>query len=341
MIVILKREASPQDLETIVEKLRSFGFNPHIIRGEERTVIGAVGNGDKERVKALITCTFVDNVVPVMKPYKLASRTTKREDTIVDVEGVKIGGPYFVVIAGPCSVETEPQILSSARAAKRAGAAMLRGGAYKPRTSPYAFQGLEEEGLGLLQKAKAETGLKIVTEVMAPMQMELVSRHTDIVQVGARNMQNFSLLKEVGKQPKPVLLKRGMSATLEELLMSAEYIMSEGNYDVILCERGIRTFETAYRNSLDLNAVPALQALTHLPVVVDPSHGTGRRDLIIPMAKAAIAAGASGLAIEIHPNPEEAWSDGPQSLTFEEFDRLMAEIKPYIELAGKKLQILK
>mgnify|MGYP003337298961 CR=1 FL=1 len=301
--LILKKGATPDQIKEIEEKIKDVGFDAHLIEGESKTVIGAVGlHGDRERIKSLIRNPIVDNIVAVNKPYKLASRTTKIEDSVVNVRNIPIGDrKKFIVIAGPCSVETPEQMMTAARGVKDSGVQFIRGGAYKPRTSPYSFQGLEEDGLKILDSARKETGLGIVTELISAGTAELVASYTDIIQIGARNMQNFSLLKDAGRTKKPILLKRGMSATLEELLMSAEYIMSEGNYNVMLCERGIRTFETAYRNTLDLNAVPALKTMSHLPVIVDPSHGTGRKDLITTMSKAAIAAGADGLIIEVHP----------------------------------------
>ena len=340
MIIVMKSKASEAEIGEVSNRVEELGFTPHVIAGVERTVIGVIGDNDKERIKALSNNKAVDKVYPVSKPYKLAARSSKEEDTVIQIGDVQVGGGTFVVIAGPCSVETEDQILESARGVKKAGAQLLRGGAYKPRTSPYSFQGLEEDGLKLLEKAKKETGLRFCTELVSPHDTELVAKYTDIIQIGARNMQNFAMLKTLGNTKCPVLLKRGLSATLDELLMSAEYIMSEGNYQVMLCERGIRTFEKAYRNTLDLNAVPALKGMTHLPVIVDPSHGTGRIDLIPTMSKAAIAAGADGLILEVHPKPEEAYSDGPQSLTIPQFEQLMEDIKPFIEAAGKKLVIL-
>lgn len=337
MIIVMKKNATAANIDHISAELDQLDFKAHVIKGVERTVIGCIGNGDKNRIKALITSDGVDTIYPVSKPYKLAARSSKEEDTVVDVNGVQFGGGTFVVIAGPCSVETQDQIMTSAHGVKSHGAQLLRGGAYKPRTSPYSFQGLEEEGLKLLHEAKTATGLGIVTELLSGENLKLVESYADMIQIGARNMQNFPLLKQVGSSSKPVMLKRGLTATIEELLMSAEYIMSEGNYNVVLCERGIRTFESEYRNTLDLNAVPALKKLTHLPVIVDPSHGTGRVDMIPAMSKAAIAAGADGLAIEVHPDPSKAYSDGPQSLTIEQFESLMAEIKPFVECAGKTL----
>jgi 3-deoxy-7-phosphoheptulonate synthase len=340
MIIIMKSTATEAEIKTVSDRIAKLGFTPHVINGEKQTVVGAIGDADKQPVQAMVSLPGVSSVQSISKPYKLAARSSKEEDTVVKVGNVEFGPDTFVVVAGPCSVESEEQLTSTAKSIKKAGASLLRGGAYKPRSSPYAFQGLEEEGLKLLKKAKDETGLGIVTELLSVAHVDLVAEYTDVIQIGARNMQNFSLLKELGSVKKPVLLKRGLTATIEELLMSAEYIMSEGNYDVILCERGIRTYEKEYRNVLDLNSVPALKLKTHLPIVVDPSHGTGRVDLIPAMSKAAIAAGADGILIEVHPNPAEALSDGPQSLTFAQFDDLMKEIKPFVEAAGKKLVIL-
>ncbi|RAP34977.1 3-deoxy-7-phosphoheptulonate synthase [Candidatus Marinamargulisbacteria bacterium SCGC AG-439-L15] len=335
MIIIMKTGAKTAEITAVKDKIESLGYDSHIIEGVVRTVVAAVGDKDKEPLKSLQYMDGVESVMPVRQPYKLASRSTKEEDTVIDVDGVKVGGGSFSIFAGPCSVETDEQIMASADMVKKTGCQFLRGGAYKPRTSPYSFQGLEEEGLKLLKAAKDRTGLRLITELVEPKNTALVAEYVDIIQIGARNMQNFPLLKEVGKVKTPVFLKRGLSATLEDLLMSAEYILSEGNPNVMLCERGIRTYENAYRNTLDLNAVPALKSMTHLPVIVDPSHGTGRRDLTAPMAKAAIAAGADGIMIETHPNPDEAWSDGPQSLPFDQFEQLITDIKPFLELVGK------
>eukprot|EP01047_Picozoa_sp_COSAG01_P000399 COSAG01_NODE_7_length_54400_cov_1218.054935_23_plen_346_part_00 len=341
MIIVMKPQATKEDIKVVIDKIKKLGLTSHELPGIERTIIGAIGDTkSKNSLKTLINKSGVDNVYPIAKPYKLAARSTKHEDSIVKINNIPVGGKHFVVVAGPCSVENEEQITSTAHHIKQAGASLLRGGAYKPRTSPYSFQGLEEEGLKLLAKSKEETDLGIVTELLSAHTTQLVSEYSDLIQIGARNMQNFSLLKEVGKVKTPVLIKRGLSATLDELLMSAEYVLAGGNYNVILCERGIRTYEKAYRNTLDLNAIPKLKELTHLPIVVDPSHGTGQVNLITPMAKAAIAAGADGLLIEVHPKPEEAYSDGEQSLTFKQFSDLMAAIKPYIELAGKELVVL-
>ena len=337
MIVVLKPGATKEQYEHILERVKEFGFKPHPIVGEERTVVACVGD---ERGKAQLTqlesLDYVENVVPILKPFKLASKETKPR-SIVKVGDLEIGGSQFIVIGGPCSVETKEQIELSAELVKKAGAQMLRGGAFKPRTSPYSFQGLEEEGLKLLAGAREKTGLPFATEVISPSDVALVAKYSDMLQIGARNMQNFALLKEVGKVKRPVLLKRGMSSTYKELLMSAEYIMSQGNYDVVLCERGIRTFEDYTRNTFDLTAVPALKEMSHLPVIVDPSHGTGIRSLITPMAKAAVPVGADGLIIEMHPNPEKAFSDGAQSLTPEQFTNLMNEIRKYLPLENKRL----
>jgi 3-deoxy-7-phosphoheptulonate synthase len=301
-------------------------------------VIGCVGDErSKTQLQSLEVAPGVESVMPILKPFKLASREMRKEKTVVKVGKYSIGGLQFVVMAGPCSVETREQILKSAEVVKKAGAQVLRGGAFKPRTSPYSFQGLEEEGLKLLAEAREKTGMPFVTEVITPTDVTLVAEYADMLQIGARNMQNFALLKEVGKIKKPILLKRGMSNTLKELLMSAEYIMSQGNYNVVLCERGIRTFEDYTRNTCDLSAVPALKELSHLPVIVDPSHGTGVRSLIAPLSKAAVAVGADGLIIEVHPNPEEAYSDGAQSLMPKQFEKLMEEVKKYLLLEGKHL----
>lgn len=338
MIISMKPGATREQIDHICDRIRSYGYTAHPIYGETRTVIGAVGAGNnRSALQALEGAPGVESVVAIRQPFKLVGRELKPEKTTIPVGDVVFGGNQFVVIAGPCSVEGRPQILKTAEAVGKAGAKILRGGAYKPRTSPYDFQGLEEEGLKLLAEARAATGLKICTEVMTPEQVDLVAEYADILQIGARNMQNFSLLKRVGKATKPVLLKRGLSATIKEFLMSAEYIISQGNPQVILCERGIRTFETMTRNTLDIAAVPLLNELSHLPVVVDPSHATGKRSLVQPMAKSSVAAGADGLLIEVHPVPEEAWSDGAQSLTFSDFEELMAGVKKYLPLEDKHL----
>ncbi|MFQ5482510.1 MAG: 3-deoxy-7-phosphoheptulonate synthase [Nitrospinaceae bacterium] len=340
MIIVISPEAKPEEAEAVIEKIRQMGYSPHEIQGVKRRVIGAVGQegGDREYLQQVLEAMpGVESVIPIMKPFKLASREVKNVDTVIQVDGVPVGGKPIAMVAGPCSVETREQVTTTAKAVKAAGANMLRGGAFKPRSSPYSFQGLEEEGLKLLAEAKDLTGLPIVTEVMNPREVDLVARYADVMQVGARNVQNFSLLKELGKIPKPVLLKRGLMTTIKEFLMSAEYIMSEGNHQVMLCERGIRTFETATRNTLDLSAIPVLKKETHLPVIIDPSHGTGHWDLVEPMARAAIAAGADGLIIEVHPDPINAYSDGPQSLKPARFAQLVENLRPFAHLMGRSL----
>jgi 3-deoxy-7-phosphoheptulonate synthase len=332
----MESNATEEQIQEVCESIRRYGYKPHLIRGEERVVIGAVGHGDnKDRLQNLRSVPGVADVVPILQPYKIVSRELQPQKSIIRVGDLEIGGNQFIVMAGPCSVETREQLIETAEAVKKAGAQVLRGGAYKPRTSPYDFQGLEVEGLKLLAEARERTGLKIVTEVVTTEDTDIVAEYSDILQVGARNMQNFALLKRLGRVQKPILLKRGMSSTIKELLLSAEYIATHGNDQVILCERGIRTFETATRNTLDLAAVPLLSELSHLPVIVDPSHGTGRRSLVQPMAKAAIAIGADGVIIEVHPRPQEAWSDGPQSLTLPMFADIMNELRRYVALESK------
>jgi 3-deoxy-7-phosphoheptulonate synthase len=339
MIISMVPGATQEQIEHVCDKIKSFGYSVHPIKGDERTVIGAIGDGkDKDRIISVMeSVPGVESVIPILQPFKLVGRELKKGKTIIQMDGLTIGGDQFVVMAGPCSVEYREQILTTAEKVKAAGAKVLRGGAYKPRTSPYDFQGLEEEGLKLLAEAREKTGLKIVTEIITTENIDLVNEYTDIFQVGARNMQNFALLKRLGRMRKPVLLKRGMMSTLKELLMSAEYVVSQGNPDVILCERGIRTFETYTRNTLDIAAVPALKQLSHLPVIVDPSHGTGKRSLIAPVSRAAVAVGADGLIVEVHPNPEEAFSDGQQSLLPEEFSALMQGVRKYLDVEGKTL----
>lgn len=337
MFLTLKPGTTEQGIEELVKKIEELGFRAHISRGAERTVIGVIGENAiaaKEVFEGFFT---VELITPISKPYKLVSREFKKEDTIVKIGDVTIGGKDIVVMAGPCSVEKEDLLLSIASSVKKAGARVLRGGAFKPRTSPYSFQGLGERGLKYLAKAKKATGLLVVTEAMSIQQVELVSRYADIIQIGARNVQNFDLLKEAGKSKKPILLKRGIATTIEEWLMSAEYIVSNGNSNVILCERGIRTFENATRFTLDLNAIPAIKAWSHLPVIVDPSHGTGVRDFVCSMSKAAIACGADGLIIEVHSDPEHALSDGKQSLLPENFASLMQELKKLARVVGRNL----
>lgn len=338
MIIVMKIGAREDQIQEVIRRVEELGYRSHVIQGTQRTVIGAVGDErGKDRLQSLEVMPGVETVLPILQPFKLASREVKGGKSVVKVGDLEIGGQAVVVMAGPCSVESEAQMLQTAHAVKAAGAKVLRGGAFKPRTSPYAFQGMAEEGLKLLDLARAATGLKIVTEVVNPADAELVAEYADILQVGARNVQNFALLKRVGEVGKPVLLKRGMATTIKEFLMAAEYILSEGNYNVILCERGIRTFETSTRFTLDLNAIPVLSKLTHLPVFVDPSHGTGHWDYVAPMAKAAIACGADGLIIEVHPNPEEAQSDGLQSLKLQKFQQLMYELRPVAEAVGRRL----
>ncbi len=327
MIIVLKPDISEEQIRHVEERIKNLGLKPVISKGAERTIIGVIGEEDKIRLQPLEAIEGVEKVMPILKPYKLASRDFKKESSVIDVGGVKIGGKEVVVIAGPCSVENLKSLEEVAKKVKASGARMLRGGAFKPRTSPYSFQGLGEEGLKYLNEVGRKTGLPVVTETMDARQVPLIDKYADVFQIGARNMQNFDLLKEVGRTKKPVLLKRGMSATVKELLMSAEYIMSEGNLNVILCERGIRTFENATRNTLDLSAVSVIKELSHLPVVVDPSHATGKWSLVAPMAKAAVAAGCDGLLIEVHMNPEEAFSDGAQSLKPDTFDELMKSLK--------------
>jgi 3-deoxy-7-phosphoheptulonate synthase len=328
----------------VFEQVRALGYEVHPIYGEQRTVIACVGDErEKYRLQALEVLDGVETVVPILKPYKLAStdwkpgRTSIRLGKEGEPNAVTIGDKHFVVMAGPCSVESREQILTVAEQVKKSGAKVLRGGAFKPRSSPYSFQGLEEAGLRLLAEAREKTGLFVITEVITPTDVALVAEYADILQIGARNMQNFALLKEVGKVRKPVLLKRGMANTVKDLLLSAEYIMSQGNYEVILCERGIRTFEDYTRNTCDLSAVPAVHETSHLPIIVDPSHGTGVRSLVTPMAKAAVASGADGLIIEVHPKPEEAFSDGAQSLTPLQFDDLMVWVKKLVDVEGRTL----
>ncbi len=333
MIISMRPHATRDEIDQVCERIREYGYKVHSIQGEERIVIGAVGVGDVTAcLESLELMSGVEKAVRISAPYKFVSREFNPARTKVRVNGHEIGGAQFIVIAGPCSVESEKQIMDTAVAVAESGAALLRGGAFKPRTSPYDFQGLEIEGLRLLRKAKEATGLSIVTEVMSDSDVDLVSEYADVLQIGARNMQNFALLKALGHSPCPVLLKRGMSSTIKELLMSAEYIVAHGNPNVILCERGIRTFETETRNTCDITAVTVLNELTHLPVLVDPSHATGRRGLVPALSRAATAIGADGLVIEVHPCPEKAYSDGAQSLSFAEFRRMMTELKPYIDL---------
>jgi 3-deoxy-7-phosphoheptulonate synthase len=337
MMIVMKESASADQVEAVVRQVEQVGARAHVSRGELHTVIGAIG--DRERVANLELEGFpgVDHVVPITRPYKLASLEFKREEyTILDIGERKIGGPHFMTIAGPCTIESRDQMLTAAEAVRDAGAQLLRGGAYKPRTSPYSFQGLGEGGLRLLAEARELTGMPVVTELMDVRDLEPILEVADVIQIGARNMQNFTLLTELGRAGRPVVLKRGLSATLDELLMAAEYVLKEGNDNVILCERGIRTFETAYRFTLDLMAVPVLKQHTHLPVIVDPSHAAGRRDLVLPMSLAAAAAGADGIIVEVHPEPEKAICDGPQQLRTEEFAEYLQKVEAVAQVAGKQ-----
>ncbi|MGW8272653.1 MAG: 3-deoxy-7-phosphoheptulonate synthase [Thermodesulfovibrionales bacterium] len=336
----MKPGATEEDLSHVISRLESRGLKAHVSRGTERTIIGVIGDTSRvteDEADAVRAMSAVEDVMRIIKPYRLASREFKRENTVIDVGRIRIGGKRIPVIAGPCAVEGMEIVLDIAEKVKAAGASFIRGGAFKPRTSPYAFQGLGEEGLKILAAARERTGMPIVTEIMDPRDLDIMLKYCDVIQIGARNMQNFRLLLEVGSIDRPVLLKRGLSSTINEWLMAAEYIMSKGNHRVILCERGIRTFETATRNTLDLSAVPLLKELTHLPVIVDPSHGVGRRNLVIPMSRAAIAAGADGLLIEAHSNPEQALSDGDQSLNPDSFLALMRELRPVAEAVGREL----
>ncbi|MFZ5632698.1 MAG: 3-deoxy-7-phosphoheptulonate synthase [Bacillota bacterium] len=337
MIVVMNHGADKKDIESVINRLEKSGFQIHLSQGVEKTIIGAIGDKTRLGDMALEAMPGVEKVVPILAPFKLASRNFKQENTVVKVGDIEIGGDSIHVMAGPCAVESKEQLMEAAFRVKEAGATLLRGGAYKPRTSPYSFQGLEEKGLEMLAEAREATGLYIITEVMDSRTLPLVTQYADILQIGARNMQNFFLLREVASTGKPVLLKRGPSATVEEWLMAAEYIISGGNQQVILCERGIRSFETYTRNTLDLTAVPILKYLTHLPVIVDPSHAIGKWRFIQPMARAAIAAGADGLLIEVHPNPAEALCDGPQSLTPENFKLLMDEVRQISKIMNRTM----
>jgi 3-deoxy-7-phosphoheptulonate synthase len=333
MIISMKLRASREEIDEVRKQVEHFGYKVHSIEGEERVVIGVVGVGDVTAcMESVESMPQVEKVVRISAPYKFVSKEFRAGRTRIRVNGTEIGGGEFVVMAGPCSVESEEQIMRAAEGVARAGAKILRGGAFKPRTSPYDFQGMEVEGLKLLQKAKKTTGLAIITEVMSDRDVELIAEHADIMQVGARNMQNFVLLKALGKCGRPVLLKRGMSGTIKELLMSAEYVVAHGNPDVILCERGIRTFETETRNTCDIAAIPALNELTHLPVILDPSHATGKRSLVPALCRAAVAIGADGLLVEVHPAPEKAISDGAQSLDLAQFQKMMQDLQPYLQL---------
>lgn len=338
MIIVLKKGCKKKTVESIMKKVKELGFKAHAIFGVERTVIGAVGDDrDKHLLYALEAIPCVEKLVPILQPFKLASKEIRKEPTVVKVGDASFGGGHFGIIAGPCSVENEKQIVETAIKVKKAGARMLRGGAFKPRTSPYAFQGLEEEGLKLLARARKESGLPFVTEVINPEDVEMVGDYADVLQIGARNVQNFSLLRRAGKFGKPILLKRGMSTTIQEFLMSAEYILSEGSKDIILCERGIRTFENATRNTLDISAIPVIQERSHLPIIIDPSHATGARNYVPPLCFAAMACGADGIMVEVHPDPQKALCDGPQSLTIEGFAALMKGLKKLSAFNRKKM----
>ena len=337
MLVVMKPHASQAEIDAVIEKIRALGLSPHAIPGAQRVAIGITGNKGALEAELFVSMPGVADAIRVSQPFKLVSREVKEEDTVLDVGGAKLGGKAVAVMAGPCSVESKEQLLEAAHGVKLHGATFLRGGAYKPRTSPYEFQGLGEEGLKLLALAREATGLKVVTEIMDPDDLAMCVEYADVLQVGARSMQNFSLLRKLGAVKKPILLKRGPSATIKEFLMAAEYILASGNYQVALCERGIRTFETMTRNTLDLNAVPVLKALTHLPVVVDPSHGIGLRKHVPAMARAGVAAGADGLIIEVHPCPEKALSDGHQSLAIPEFAELMQQVRVIAGAIGRPM----
>jgi 3-deoxy-7-phosphoheptulonate synthase len=337
MIVVMKQNAAQSQIERVTERVEELGLRTHLSQGEERTIIGIIGDERPVNLEMFERMDGVERVIRVLQPFKLASRDFRPEDTVVTVNGTKIGGRQVVVMAGPCAVEDRVQMREAAQSIKEAGVQILRGGAFKPRTSPYSFQGLGQEGLEILVEVSEEFGLAIVTEVMAPEDVPLVAAHADILQIGTRNMQNYALLHAVGESGKPVLLKRGMMSTLQELLMSAEYVLSHGNHRVMLCERGIRTFETYTRNTFDINAIPALKGLTHLPVVADPSHGTGKWELVPAVSKAAVAAGADGLIVEVHPHPSRAMSDGAQSLKPEAFARLVNELREVAHAVGREL----
>ena len=338
MIIVLKQNATPEQINHICNKVKELGLTPQVSRGIEKTIIGVIGQEDKLRVQPLEAFPGVERVMSVMKPYKLASRDFKSEDTIFVMDnGVKVGGKQVVIMGGPCTVENKESLLRIAKEVKKSGATFLRGGAFKPRSSPYSFQGLGEEGLKYLREVADEVGLLVVTEVMDTRAVELVSKYADMLQIGARNMQNFDLLKEIGRTKKPTLLKRGLSATIKELLLSAEYLLSNGNFKVMLCERGIRTFETATRNTLDINAIPVLKEETHLPVLVDPSHGTGNYNYVTAVARAAVAAGADGIMVEVHDNPEEAASGGEQTLVPKRVDAMVKELRAIAHVLGREV----
>jgi 3-deoxy-7-phosphoheptulonate synthase len=338
MVIVMQPNSTSNDIDVVVEKVKQLGLEVHISKGTERTIIGIIGDERKILKEQLVLLPKVENVIPILKPYKLVSREFRKENSLVNVDGVLVGGNEIIVMAGPCSVENEEQILSTAEMVKTSGAKILRGGAFKPRTSPYAFQGMGKDGLKLLLKAKQKTGLKIVTEVMESSDAELVAEYADVMQVGARNMQNTKLLRTLSKINKPVLLKRNFSATLIEFFMAAEYLLAGGNGQVILCERGIRTFVEYTRNTFDLNIIPVIKQLSHLPIIADPSHATGKSELIMPMSRAAIACGADGLMIEVHPKPEIAVSDGDQSVRADKFSQLMNDLRPVATAIGRTMQ---
>jgi 3-deoxy-7-phosphoheptulonate synthase len=338
MIVVMKTDATMSEISSVIKSLESMGYKPHPTRGAERTIIGVVDARRGADFSQIESTPGVEQVIPITKAYKMVSREFRPQNTVVNVNGIAVGGPEFIVMAGPCAVENRDQVLTAARAVKSAGASILRGGAFKPRTSPYSFQGLGEEGLKILLAAKRETGLPVVTEVISPELVSLVSEYADVLQIGARNMQNYALLEAVGKTRKPVLLKRGMMSTVEELLMAAEYVLSNGNQQVILCERGIRTFENSTRNTLDISAVPVIKRNSHLPIIVDPSHAAGHTEFVSALALAAVAAGADGLIVEVHPCPETAWCDGVQSLSIETFNEMMAGIRAIAAAVGRPLR---
>lgn len=337
MIIVMRTGATADQIATVIEKVHSFGLRTHPIYGVQKTVIGIVGDDKTRIVEKMQSMPGVEDIIPILQPYKFAGREAHPDNTVIRLDGVSIGGDQVAIMAGPCAVESEEQLLETARRVKKSGAQILRGGAYKPRTSPYSFQGLGEEALKYLAEARAETGLLVITEVTDPRNVELVCQYADILQVGARNMQNFALLTEVGISGHPVMMKRGPSSTVKDLLLAAEYVIIEGNSDIILCERGITTFETYTRNTLDLSAVPVIKGLSHLPVIVDPAHATGRTHLVEPMALAAIAAGADGIMVEVHPDPDTALCDGPQALTLEQFDTMMEKVRSIASIVGRSV----
>ena len=339
MIIVLKSHPTPEQVRHVIERIEELGFVPHLSEGVSRTIIGVIGDEEKLQAEPLQAIDGVESVVPILKPFKLASREFHPDDSTFDVSGVKVGGGHLMMIAGPCAIESEERLFEIAAVVKESGANILRGGAFKPRTSPYSFQGLGEDGLKILKAAGEQFDMPVVTEVMDPRQVDLVSRYTDMIQIGARNMQNFDLLKEVGRTRIPVLLKRGMSATVRDLLMSAEYILAQGNQKVILCERGVRSFEDSTRNMMDLSAVPNVQGQCHLPIIVDPSHATGRPDLIPAMARAGLAAGADGVHVEVHTCPEKSLSDGPQALLPRQYAKLMDELRALADLMGRTIDV--